>query len=255
MTPVVASEWIKLRTLRSNAVALGLTIVGTIGVSVLLGATVAAHWHELNPQEARDYDVTNLSLSGWYLTQVVVGVVGALAITSEHATGMIRATFGAVPRRRRVFVAKATVVAAGVLAVAAVCSVGAFYAGQFMLRNTHHGATLAEPGVARAVFGAALYATVIALLGLGLGFIIRNTAGAISALFGVLFVPPILAEAFPPSWHSAIQKYAPLNAGSQIMNVHDQARALGPWPGLCVLALYAAVVMGTAVLLVGVRDA
>jgi hypothetical protein len=255
MTAVVASEWIKLRTLRSNAVALALTIVGTIGVSVLLGATVASHWHELNPQEARDYDVTNLSLSGWYLTQIVVGVVGALAITSEHATGMIRATFGAVPQRRRVFLAKAAVIAACVLVVATVCSVGAFYAGQFMLRNTHHGATLAQPGVPRAVFGAALYAALIALLGLGLGFIIRNTAGAISALFGLLFVPPILADAFPSSWHDAIQKYAPLNAGSQIMNVHEQGRALGPWTGLCVLALYGVAVLAVAVVLVGRRDA
>jgi ABC-2 type transport system permease protein len=254
VTAVVASEWVKLRTLRSNAVALALTIVGTIGVSVLLGATVAAHWHELNPQEANDYDVTNLSLSGWYLTQIVVGVVGALAITSEHATGMIRTTFSAVPRRRRVFVAKAAVIATTVLAVATACSVGAFYAGQFMLRHTHHGATLGDPGVARAVFGAGLYATVIALLGLGLGFIIRNTAGAISALFGVLFVPPILAEAFPPSWHDAIQKYAPLNAGSQIMNVHEQARALGPWTGLAALALYVVAALAAAALLVGARD-
>jgi hypothetical protein len=255
MTAVVASEWIKLRTLRSNAVALALTVVGTVGVSVLLGATVAAHWHELDAGEAQRYDVTNLSLSGWYLTQIVVGVVGALAITSEHATGMIRATFGAVPQRRRVFAAKAAVITGSVLVVATTCSVGAFYAGQLMLRNTHHGATLAKPGVARAVFGAAVYATVIALLGLGLGFIIRNTAGAISALFGVLFVPPILAEAFPPSWHDAIQKYAPLNAGSQIMNVHDQAGALGPWSGLAVLTLYVVAVLAAAALLVGVRDA
>jgi hypothetical protein len=67
-------------------------------------------------------------------------------------------------------------------------------------------------------------------------------------------VPPILAEAFPPSWHDAIQKYAPLNAGSQIMNVHEQARALGPWTGLAALALYVVAALAAAALLVGARD-
>ncbi len=146
-------------------------------------------------------------------------------------------------------------ITASVLVVATTCPIGAFYAGQFMLRNTHHGATLTQPGVARAVFGAALYATVIALLGLGLGFVIRNTAGAISALFGVLFVPPILAEAFPQSWQDAIQKYSPLTAGSQIMNVHANSGQLGPWGGLAVLTVYAVAVLAVAPFLVGASDA
>ncbi len=239
---LVTSEFTKLRTLRSNGVGLLLTIVGTIGVAALVCAETAAHWKFMNPIDRANTDPTNLTLNGWYLTQLVVGVIAVLTVTSEFGSGMIRSTFAAAPRRSSVIAAKLLVVTTIVLLVSIACSVVSFLLGERLLHSTGIATTLGAPGVARAVFGSGLYVTAIALLGLGLGALIRNTAGAISALFGVLFVPPILAEAFPSSWHNAIQNYSPLNAGSQILNVHP-GKGLGPWSGLGVLAVYVAVVL------------
>jgi ABC-type transport system involved in multi-copper enzyme maturation permease subunit len=251
---VVAAEWTKLRTLRSSMVALVLTIVGTVGVAALICAEFAAHWKSMDPTNRLGTDPVNLSLNGWYLTQLIVAAIAVITITAEHGTGLIRTTFAAMPRRRQVLAAKVLVVAAAAFVAAVACSYASFFLGQRLLHSTGIAATLATPGAVRVVTGAALYVTLIALLGLGLGTIVRSTAGAISTLFGILFVPAILADAFPASWHDAIQKYAPLNAGSQIMNLTTGSRALSPWAGLGVLAGYVAVTLVAATVLISVRD-
>lgn len=251
---VLSSEWTKLRTLRSNTVALVLVILGTVGVAALVCGETAAHWSTTSVEGKTGIEPANLSVSGWYLSQLIVGVVAVLTFTSEHGSGLIRTTFAAVPRRGRVFAAKALVVTASVLSVALACSFASFFLGQRLLRSTGVATTLGHPGVTRIVIGSALFATLIALLGLGLGAIVRSTAGAISTLFGLLFVPPILADAFPPSWHQLIQRYSPLNAGSQIMNLHRPVNHLGPWAGLLVLAVYSATALVVAFVVVPRRD-
>lgn len=252
---VVESEWIKLRSLRSSQIALLAVFVMTVGIAAIACAVTAAHWSSMAPREKVDFDPTSLSLNGWFLGQLVVGVLGVLVVTSEYGSGMIRATFTAVPERRHVLAAKALVVAAAVLAVATVTSFAAFGLGQGLISSTGRAVSLGDPGELRAVLGAGLYATVIVLLGVGLGAIVRSTAGSVSALFGVLFVPPILAEAFPSGWHQAIQRYSPMNAGSRVLMVQSQSNALGPWVGLGMLVLYTAVVLAVAFWLVSRRDA
>jgi hypothetical protein len=104
------------------------------------------------------------------------------------------------------------------------------------------------------VAGSALYVGLIAMLGLALGAIVRSTAGATGTLFGLLFVPPVLAEAFPANWHRWIQEYAPLNAGLQIMKLSTGPDHLGPWTGLGVLALYVGIAVVAAFVVIGWRD-
>jgi hypothetical protein len=253
-TNVIASEWTKLRSLRSSWVAFALTVIGTIGIAVLVCAETAAHSKPLGPSDVVNFEPANLSMSGWNLSQLIVGVLAVVVITGEYGSGLIRTTFAAIPRRREVLAAKALVVGALVLVTAMACSFTSFFLGQWLLHRTGTTTTIGAPGVLHVVAGSALYIVLIALLGLGIGTIVRSTAGATGALLGILFVPPVLAEAFPSSWHNAIQKYAPLNAGSQIMNLHRPSAALGPWAGLGLLALYTTAALVAAFVLIGTRD-
>ena len=113
-----------------------------------------------------------------------------LAVTSEFSSGMIRATFAAAPRRPLVLAAKAAIVAAVTLVAGEILAFVAFGVGEAVLKSQFPHAALGQPGVLRAVLMAGAYPALIALIGLGLGAIIRHTAGAISAVVGVLFVLP-----------------------------------------------------------------
>jgi hypothetical protein len=115
--------------------------------------------------------------------------------------------------------------------------------------------SLSDPGVLRAVTGAGLYLAVLGLLGLGLGAVIRFSAGAVAVLFGVLFVPSILITLLPQSWQDTIGPYLPMNAGVTIYSVHHQAHTLQPWTGLGVFCLYAAAALVGGFLLIKRRDA
>ena len=115
--------------------------------------------------------------------------------------------------------------------------------------------TLADPGVVRAVTGAGLYLTVLALLGFGLGTIFRSSAGAVAVLFGVLFVPTLLTALLPSSWQDTIGPYLPMNAGDAIYTVRPEAHMLQPWVGFGVFCLYAAAALAAGFVLIGRRDA
>lgn len=101
----------------------------------------------------------------------------------------------------------------------------------------------------------ALYLAVLGLLDLGLGTIIRGSAGAIAALFGLLFVPQILVQLLPHSWQATIAPYVPMEAGNQIFSLHHEAANLGAWAGFGVFCLYAAVALGVGFVLINRRDA
>ena len=177
--------------------------------------------------------------------------LGVLVITGEYSTGMIRSSIAAVPHRQPVLIAKALVFAVMAFVVTFVAAFFAFIFGQQALASTHAQASLSTPHAVRAIFGAALYLTVIGLLAVGLGFLVRNTAGAIAALFGVVLVLPLLTNALPDPYSTDIAKYLPLNAGTQIMVTRNfDPTMLGPWTGLGVTALYAvAAIVGGAVML------
>ena len=177
---------------------------------------------------------------------------------------MIRATLSAVPQRRVVLAAKGVVFAVVALLTGLLASFVAFFVVQAILSGQHPAvfagarlqASISDPGVLRAVAGAGLYLAALGLLGLGLGAIIRVSAGAISALFGVLFVLPILsAAALPQSWRDTVDPYLPLNAGGAIFTLHRDPTALAPWAGFGVFCLYVAIVLAIACVVIDRRDA
>jgi ABC-2 type transport system permease protein len=252
---VLHSEWIKLRTLRSTFLTLLVALVALIGLGALFSAFTASHWASMGPHDRADFDPAGTSLRGYFLAQLAVGVLGVLMITGEYATGMIHATLAAVPRRLPVLWAKAGLYAAVVWAVATAGALAAFLLGQALLDGKHIGTSLGAPGVARAVFGTGLYLTVVGLLGVAVGALVRNTAGGIATVFGLLLVVPVLFEALPASWADHVNQWLPSNAGQALVTVHREAHTLSPWTGFSVFVLYALAALAGAGLLLKRRDA
>ena len=108
---VLRSEWVKLRSLRSTALTLLAAVVVMVALGWLFGWGTERQWSELRPDERAAFSPVDTTLAGYYLAQLAVGVLGVLLVTGEYATGMVKATFGAVPRRLPVLWAKAVLYA------------------------------------------------------------------------------------------------------------------------------------------------
>lgn len=203
---MIRSEWAKFWSLRSSYFTLLGTVVAVIGLGALFTFFTVNRWSTLDPAEKLGIDPTGMSVRGWAIAQLVVGVLGVMVITGEYGTGMIRSSLAAAPKRLPVLYAKAIVFAVITFVVTTVTTIIAFYVGQGIFSSVHVSTTLSAPGVLRAVIGVGLYLTVVGLLGIGLGFIIRNTAGTIATLFGILLVLPVLGGALPPTWAKNIDR-------------------------------------------------
>ena len=252
---LVRSEWLKLKTLRSTWV----TLAGAVVVLVLAAGLIANHLHAnlIDPrgiQDPGDRDVLTTPLRGFGLTQLVMGVLGVLSITGEYSTGMIRATLTAVPKRLPVLWAKLLVFA--VLAFAAMLA--AVFAAFFLSQNIlgTFGVGLGTPHAVRVLFGLAGYLTLVGLLGLGLGAIVRSTAGGIASLVALLLVAPGILAALGTSWATTASHYLPLSAGlAMFSNTPATGGDLTPVGGLVAMLLWvAAAIAGAAVTLLR-RDA
>jgi ABC-2 type transport system permease protein len=243
---VLRSEWTKLRSLRSTVFSLLAAVVAVIGFSVLVPAVTVAHWPPTDPGELASFDPTGRSLAGLFIAQLAIGVLGVLLVTGEYATGSIRSTFAAVPHRLPVLWAKSAVFSVTTLVILVPSFLAAFFIGQSIFTGKHIETTFGAPHVARAVIGSVLYLTVVGLLGLGFGALLRNTAAGISTLFGVLFVLPIIVHFLPSSWSTPIDKYLPSTAGQDITAVVPDPGSLAPWTGFAIFCAYTAVVLAAA---------
>ncbi len=250
------SEWIKLRSVRSTVWSLLVTVIITVGLGALFCAARVARADHLDPGDILNFDATSFSLNGLFLAQLAIGVLGVLVITSEYATGQIRATFGATPQRRLVLAAKVLVFMAVVFVVGLVACFTAFFIGQGILSQKFHQASIGDPGVVRAVVGGAVYLAVLGALGVGLGTILRRTAGAIATLVALLLILPILVNFLPSPWNSDISKYLPMQAGSAIFRAHPPTSGdLSLWAGFAVFCAYAAASLTIGAILLARRDA
>ena len=244
------AEWTKMRSVRSTYWTLLATGGMMVGLAALLCAAYVSRYDRLSPLDRATFRPITFSLNGIFLAQLAIGVLGVLVMTSEFGTGMIRATFTAMPQRRLVLAAKGAVFAAAAAVVGIASSFAAFFAGQAILAGKGAGVSISHPGAFRSVVGAGLYLTVMGLLALGLGTIIRRTAGSIATLFGIVFVLPILVAQLPQSWSDPISKYLPSSAGLAIIGGPRGGPTLSPWVGFGVFCLYAvaALVLGAVTL-------
>jgi len=238
---VMRAEWTKLRTQPSAYWGLLTAVILVVGFGI--GYSLLRVARPPHGAAMASFDPAAISLSGVQLAQIAVGVLGILLVTSEYTTGLIRTTFAAVPRRLPMLWGKAAVLAAAVTSVSLPTAFGAFAGGQSILSRQHLSVPLSQPGVARAVIGSALYLGVIGLLGLGLGALIRNAAGAIGALFALLYGLPLAAGFLPESLAADVTKFLPASAGQAVTTVQPDPTMLQPWAGFGVLCAYAAVLL------------
>jgi ABC-type transport system involved in multi-copper enzyme maturation permease subunit len=250
---ILRSEWTKMVSVRSTWRTLLAAAILMVGLAAILCATYANG--SSSAAERATFDPTSFSLVGIQMAQLAFGVLGVLLISSEYATGMIRTTLTAVPQRWLVLAGKATAFTGVTLVIGIGASFISFFTGQAILSGKGLQASISSPGVLRSVVGAGLYLTVFGLMALGLGTVMRHTAGAITTLFGVTLALPGLVALLPASQHEAIAQYLPSNAGAAIYHVHTQAHMLGPWAGLGIFSLYAAVALIAAGVLLTRRDA
>jgi ABC-2 type transport system permease protein len=248
------SEFTKIRSTRSTYWTLLALIVVCIGIGALASAGTASHPQGVSPAS---FDATQQSLAGLYVGQLVIAALGALTITSEYSTGMIRTSLAVQPRRGVVFAAKGVVFAVVTLITGLIASFGSFFVGQAILSSAHLSATLGQPNVLRAVIGGALFLTACGMLAYGLGAILRHTAAAISAAIGLLFVLTVLVQFLPQSWQNNVDKWMPALAGSQIWatKATPGAHQFPAWGGFAVLAGYAVVAIIAGLVVFRTRDA
>jgi ABC-2 type transport system permease protein len=251
---VAQMEWLKLRSVRSTWWTLLVFAAGMIGLAILV--MIHQHWATMSPPDRASFDPTNDSYAGLAIGQLALGVLGVLAVTSEFSSGMIRATFAAAPRRPLVLAAKAAVVAAVTLVAGEILAFVAFGLGEAVLKSPAPHASLGQPGVLRAVLMAGVYPALIALIGLGLGALIRHTAGAISAVVGVLFVLPLILVPLGTSVQNAVGQFMPmLIAENSLTAVKPVAHSLSPGVGFPLLCGYAAAALAAGGWALARRDA
>ena len=254
------SEFTKIRSVRSTYWTLLMLVLASVAWSVAFCAGEAARWAHMAPADRAGFDPTQASVLGLALLgQLVIAVLGALAITSEYSTGMIRTSLTVMPRRGVLYGAKAAVFAAVTLAIAIPASFLSFFIGQRLLASAHTSAALSQPNVLRVVLASALYVTLCGLFAFGLGAILRNTAGAITAAYGFLFLVPQLAKALPNTWYADVVRWLP--GGDVIAEITSTGRQqisvnlFSAWGELAVFGAYTAVLLIAGALLFRHRDA
>jgi ABC-2 type transport system permease protein len=245
----VRAEWTKLATLRSTKWTLAVATLGALLVTFLAAHGASDH----NRAWYQGFDPTNQVLAGLAVVILAFGVLGTLAVTGEYGTGTIRSSLAAMPRRDKLLAAKVTVVAALTLFVGEVLSFGTFFFGQAVLSAGHAPtAALDQPGVLRAVAGSGAALTLFALLGLGLGTVIRHTAGGISAFAAVTLLPPLLLSRLSEN----LTRFGPANMfANSIAAVVPNQNTFSPAVSFLLLGGYALAALGLGAAVLRRRDA
>ncbi len=288
---VIASEFTKIRSVRSTYWTIAALFVVSVGIATLVGFGITSQIHN-QPWQAAGTDATQSILTPFlFLGQLIIAVIGAMVITSEYSTGMIRTSLTAMPRRGTVYLGKLIVITSCTLIVSLVTSFLAFFAGSLTLSGSGIGGSLfhnvtipmgvnMSPGkngpgsppnyqfvghltitpahVLTAIIGSALFVTVAALIAFGLGAIIRHTAGAITSAIGLLFVLSIIIQILPDTWRWDIMRFFP-DAAGRVISVtlpgQQNPHLWSTWPQFLVTVIWMAVFVGVGGYLFRKRDA
>ena len=254
LVDTLRSEWTKLRSLRSTPITLVVTAVLVIGLSALI--TWAAYGAPTHGKRVLT-DPVGIIQAGWGFGLLALAVLGVLVMTNEYSSGMITSTFLATPKRLRVLVAKAAVFSVAMVVVGEVMSFVNFFLGHLVISGFPQfvDPSLGDKNVLRAVIGMGLDAALAGLMGLALGTLLRNAAGAIAVTVGIVFVEPIVALFLPSSIEDPLNEYWPTQAGGQLEEVTRQPHALTAWWGTGDLVLFILVLLFAAGFALAKRDA
>ena len=232
----IASEWTKLRSVRSTYWTVLAAVILGIGLSAAIAAAAAHSYKDFDAHDRVFFDPTANSMVGLFFGQLALGVFGVLIMSAEYSTGLVRMTMSAIPQRGYVLAAKTILAGVVSTVVALVIAFTSFNIGQLIFSTVerrdkftglvipgdHLNVSLTAPHVLRAVFGAGFYIGGMVLIALGLATIIRHTAGAITAVVGIFFVLQIVAQLLPSSLQHDVSRYLPAQAGMALFTVVPQ---------------------------------
>ena len=245
---VARSEWTKLWSLRSTRWSLVVAVVAMVVVAAGISVVQMNRWATLSAIERARFDSIENGVGGYHLAQLAIGVLGVLVISGEYATGMIRSSLMAVPKRLPVLWAKLSVFCGVTFALMLVSSFVAFFVVQAVVATHGEQHSLGDPHALRAIVGTALFLTVVGALGVGLGTLIRSSAGGIAAFVGLLFVLPGITSLLPSTVADQVNPYLPLNAGFTVAtSTFEDPHHLSTWGGFAVFCAYAAIIVAAGV--------
>jgi ABC-2 type transport system permease protein len=278
------SEFTKLRSVRSTYWTIAALFIVSVGIAAIAGFAIASNIHN-NPANKAGLDATQATLIAFFeFGQLIIAVLGALAITSEYSTGMIRTSLTAMPRRGTVYAAKLIVFTTVTLIVSLITSFVSFFVGQAAMAGsgvsaslfhsitipananqqgptgpvTFQGTIVITPGnVLTAIIGVALFVTVVALIAFALGAIIRHTAGAICGVIGLMFVLPIIIAVLPNTWRWDVMRFFP-DAAGRVLSVtigNQNPHLWSAWPQFGVTLVWGAVLLAIGAYLFRKKDA
>ncbi|MCF8607248.1 ABC transporter permease [Gordonia sp. HY442] len=248
---VLKAEWIKLFSVRSTWWTLGATIVLGAGLTIVLCAANAEWLASESAEESPGSFIT----WGMMIAQICAVVIGALCVTSEYGTRMVQATFAAVPSRGRVLLAKSLIVGPLMFVVGTFTALLGYFGGNYFLDAQGIGMPLAG-AVARSMYGSGLFMAAIALLSIGVGFLVRHTAGTITIVLAVILILGNMVMLVPGEFGEWLGKLMPGNAGQAVSTpVPFNPDLLAAWPGFGVLVAEVIAVLAVAWVLLRRRDA
>jgi ABC-2 type transport system permease protein len=255
---VLRSEWIKLRSLRSTtwsyliviAISLGMALIMSLSMSDGMNGGAGA---SSMPAAEQVSLIVQSSVFGVFFGQLVAGVLGVLVISGEYSTGMIRSTLTAVPKRLPALAAKAVVLFVATFVVGLLANLGAYLVSSIVFAGIDVSASLTDPAVFLPILGGALYLALVAVFALGIGTMIRSSAGGIATVLGLILLVPTVLQMIPAEWAHDLIPYLLSSAGLGIFTsttAEPTADAFGAWLNLLiVLAWVGASIAGAAVLL------
>jgi ABC-2 type transport system permease protein len=253
------SEWTKLASLRGTWIKLAIAFVLSVGLTALLALIIGATWDDASAADRASHDPAGIGLLGSLFSMIVFAVIGATAVTSEYGSGMMRITLTATPRRGRVLAAKAAVIAAVTLVAGLVTATTTFVVAQLVLASYGvPAASLGDDDALRTVLADAALTPVLPVIAVALGFATRSTAGAITSVLGVVFLPWILGGVLPRWWRENALDYLPGAASEAITSGHLETATeglLAPGAAALVLLGWLALFLGAAWLVLERRDA
>ncbi|WP_437114838.1 ABC transporter permease [Streptomyces longispororuber] len=244
----LTSEWTKIKSVRSTMWTLGIFLLLVIGIGLLAVANT-------DPEDYRDVPFTIPAFFGLILGQICLITLGVLVTSSEYGTGMIRTTFTASPQRYRVLAAKALVF----FVIAFVVSAGSIFFVGLVASGAHSGPGVGEVSWIDTVFKGGLYVSLLGVLALAVGSMLRHSAGAITTMLGVVLVPAIL-PAFLGIWDSTrklgekMTDYNAINSLAEIFKIDASFASGGGTAQLVLLVVVTAAALGGAFALLEKRD-
>ncbi|MGY4858329.1 ABC transporter permease subunit [Cryobacterium sp. AP23] len=254
-TGLLRSEWIKLRTVRSTLWSYATVIVISVGMAALMAASYGVGGGQV-PADAQVAFVAQAATFGVFFGQLVVAVLGVLAISGEYTTGMIRSSVTAAPRRLPMLAAKAVVLFVCTFVVGLVSTVASYLVASPMLAGKGISAGITDPDLFLPLLGGALYLALVSVFALGIGAILRSSAGGIAAALGILLLLPIAMLMIPAEWAADSMPYLISTAGLGIFGLN----AFGPplaelWQNVLVVLGWVTVSLAGAAVLLRRRDA